>query len=60
LAGVLNWPLEMLTYKKLKVITNRPRLEDFPAPFLADLRAACDDDRLVCVAADSRPSLLRL
>lgn len=31
LSEVLGWPLDMLTYKKLKVIQNRPTIKDFPA-----------------------------
>lgn len=30
IADVLGWPLSMLTYKKLKVITNRPSISSFP------------------------------
>ena len=47
MSELLGWPLETLTYKRVKVIQNRPQLSDVSEQLRADLRAANTKDRLV-------------
>lgn len=47
IAELLGWPLQWLTYKKLKVITDRPQVADFSQALRSDLHNVLTADRVI-------------